>query len=116
MRTPVERRRRARRRVAFTLPQNRHDVSTHLPAGQRLRRLRRLSPSIQRALSIPANNATGTIRDVEDAVILMQENRAFAPCFGMLPGVRGFVERFPIPLSDGRSVWRVSDAALGQRD
>ena len=73
-------------------------------------------PSIQRALAIPANNATGTIRDVEDVVILMQENRAFAPCFGMLPGVRGFAERFPIPLNDGRSVWRVSDAALGQRD
>ena len=40
----------------------------------------------------------------------------FAPCFGMLPGVRGFAERFPIPLNDGRSVWRVSDAAPGQGD
>ena len=34
-------------------------------------------PAIQRALAIPANNATGTIRDVEHVVILMQENRAF---------------------------------------
>ena len=30
-----------------------------------------------RALSIPAHNRTGSIRDVEHIVILMQENRSF---------------------------------------
>ena len=33
--------------------------------------------SIGRALSLPANNRTGTIEDVEHIVILMQENRSF---------------------------------------
>ena len=37
--------------------------------------------SIQKALSIPANNKTGTIKDVEHVVILMQENRAFTHSF-----------------------------------
>ena len=68
-------------------------------------------PSIQRALAIPANNATGTIRDVEHVVILMQENRAFDHYFGTLAGVRGFGDRFPIPLPDGRNVWQQRNAA-----
>ena len=63
-------------------------------------------PSIRRALAIPAHNATGTIQDVQHVVILMQENRAFDQYFGTLPGVRGFGDRFPIPLPDGRNVWQ----------
>ena len=63
-------------------------------------------PAIQRALAIPANNATGTIRDVEHVVILMQENRAFDHYFGTLAGVRGFGNRFTIPLPEGRNVWQ----------
>ncbi len=63
-------------------------------------------PSIRRALAIPANNATGTIRDVEYVVILMQENRSFDHYFGTLMGVRGFGDRFPIPLAGGLNVWQ----------
>ncbi|SCU76138.1 Non-hemolytic phospholipase C [Cupriavidus necator] len=63
-------------------------------------------PSIRRALAIPANNATGTIRDVEHVVILMQENRSFDNYFGTLRGVRGFGDRFPIPLAGGLNVWQ----------
>ena len=67
-------------------------------------------PSIGRALSIPANRRTGTIADVEHIVILMQENRSFDHYFGTLHGVRGFGERFPIPVQDspgisGKTVW-----------
>ncbi len=36
-----------------------------------------LPASIRKALAIPANNRTGTLRDVEHVVILMQENRSF---------------------------------------
>ncbi|CAA2102175.1 Non-hemolytic phospholipase C [Variovorax paradoxus] len=68
-------------------------------------------PSIRRALAIPANNATGTIKDVEHIVILMQENRSFDHYFGTLPGVRGFGDRFTIPLPGGRSVWQQSDGS-----
>ena len=63
-------------------------------------------PSIRRALAIPAYNATGTIQDVQHVVILMQENRSFDQYFGTMPGVRGFGDRFPIPLPEGRNVWQ----------
>ncbi len=66
-------------------------------------------PSIRRALALPANNKTGTIQDVEHIVILMQENRSFDHYFGTLMGVRGFGDRFTIPLPKGRNVWQQVD-------
>ena len=51
----------------------------------------------------------GDIRDVRHVVILMQENRSFDHYFGTLKGVRGFGDRFPIPLQSGKSVWFQSD-------
>lgn len=62
-------------------------------------------PVIQKALAIPAANRTGTIMDVEHVVFLMQENRSFDHYYGTMPGVRGFGDRFTIPLPGGRSVW-----------
>jgi phospholipase C len=67
-------------------------------------------PAIQRALAIPANQRTGTVQDVEHIVVLMQENRSFDHYFGTLNGVRGFADRFPIPVPDaagivGKTVW-----------
>jgi len=61
-------------------------------------------------LATPANNTTGSIRDVEHVVIFMQENRSFDHYFGTMKGVRGFADRFPIPLQDhpyatGKTVW-----------
>jgi len=76
-------------------------------------------PAIARALSIPANVRTGTIQDVEHIVILTQENRAFDHYFGTLNGVRGFADRFPIPVPDqagitGKNVWyQPNQAATG---
>src|SRR6266404_5871745 len=49
-----------------------------------------LNTNIAKALAIPANNRTGSIRDVEHIVILMQENRPFDHHFGTLRGVRGY--------------------------
>jgi len=67
-------------------------------------------PSIRRALAIPAAQRTGTIADVQHVVIVMQENRSFDHYFGTLAGVRGFGDRFTIPLPNGRSVWQQFDA------
>ena len=67
--------------------------------------------SIREALAIPARRETGTIRDVQHVVILMQENRSFDHYFGAMRGVRGFGDRFPVPLESGRSVWWQSDGA-----
>lgn len=64
------------------------------------------SDSIRRALAIGANNRTGTLMDVEHVVILTQENRSFDHYFGTMPGVRGFGDRFAIPLPGGRNVWQ----------
>ncbi len=74
-----------------------------------------LHPAIARALSIPAKRVTGTISDVEHIVILTQENRAFDHYFGTLAGVRGFGDRFPIPLPNtatrtNATVWVQPDA------
>ncbi|MGB8665619.1 MAG: phospholipase C, phosphocholine-specific [Serratia inhibens] len=69
-----------------------------------------LPASIRKALAIPANNRTGTIKDVEHVVILMQENRSFDHYFGTLPGVRGFSDRITIPLPEGRHVWQQQGA------
>ncbi|RJF87551.1 phospholipase C, phosphocholine-specific [Oleomonas cavernae] len=63
-------------------------------------------PVIRDALAIAANNATRSIQDVEHVVILMQENRSFDHYFGTLAGVRGFGDRFTIPLPDGRNVFQ----------
>src|SRR6266404_953786 len=64
-----------------------------------------LSPSITRALEIPAHHRTGTIADVEHVVILMQENRSFDHYFGTLKGVRGFGDPRAITLPSGQPVW-----------
>jgi phospholipase C len=61
--------------------------------------------NIAKAMTIAANNRTGTIQDVEHVVILMQENRPFDHHFGTLRGVRGFSDpravNINLPLQDG---------------
>lgn len=68
---------------------------------------------LQRAVSIPAARVAGTLADVQHVVILMQENRSFDHYFGTMAGVRGFGDRWPIPLPSGEAVWRQSD---GERE
>ena len=61
--------------------------------------------SIREAMAIPAARRTGTIRDVEHVVILMQENRSFDHYFGCLKGVRGFSDPRPLILPSGKPVF-----------
>jgi len=70
-----------------------------------------LPQSIDRALAIPASHRTGTIRDVEHVVFLMQENRAFDHYFGTLRGVRGFGDPRPMTLPSGKPVWFQPDGS-----
>src|SRR5215468_10633874 len=64
-----------------------------------------LKANIAKAAAIKANNTTGTIRDVEHIVILMQENRPFDHHFGTLRGVRGYADpravEIHLPLKGG---------------
>jgi phospholipase C len=71
-----------------------------------------LPTSVRRALATPAHRATGTIRDVEHVVILMQENRSFDHYFGTLRGVRGFADPRPVELPGGRPVWYQPNASV----
>ncbi|MEO8113732.1 MAG: phospholipase C, phosphocholine-specific, partial [Phenylobacterium sp.] len=74
-----------------------------------------LPAAIARAKAIDAHVRTGTIKDVEHVVILMQENRSFDHYFGALNGVRGFADRLPIPLPEGRTVWTQANGRGGGR-
>lgn len=67
------------------------------------------TPLLEKALSVQAHNATRSIRDVQHIVILMQENRSFDHYFGTKKGVRGFGDRFPIPLASGQRAFHQSD-------
>jgi phospholipase C len=76
-------------------------------------------PAIQRALAIPAARVSGTLQDVQHIVVLTQENRSFDHYFGTLNGVRGFADRFPIPVANsagiaGKNVWLQPTAAGAQ--
>lgn len=62
-----------------------------------------LPPVIRKALAIDADRRTGTLQDVAHIVVLTQENRSFDHYFGNCNGVRGFSDRFAIPLADGRA-------------
>ncbi|MYU51749.1 MULTISPECIES: phosphocholine-specific phospholipase C [Streptomyces] len=68
-----------------------------------------LSNSIARAAAIPAARRSGSIKDVEHVVVLMQENRSFDHYFGALKGVRGFGDPRPVTLDSGKPVWHQSD-------
>lgn len=61
--------------------------------------------SVERAAAVAPARRTGTIRDIEHVVILMQENRSFDHYLGALRGVRGFGDPHPVQLRSGKSVW-----------
>jgi phospholipase C len=61
--------------------------------------------NLDKALAIPANDRTGSVRDVEHVIFLMQENRSFDHYFGTLRGVRGFTDPHPVRLPSGKTVW-----------
>lgn len=68
-----------------------------------------LAKAISRALTLPANTRTNSIKDIEHIVILMQENRSFDHYFGTLAGVRGFNDPRAITLPTGKPVWHQPD-------
>jgi phospholipase C len=65
--------------------------------------------SLDRALAVEPNRATGSLQDVEHVVVLMQENRAFDNYFGAMKGVRGFNDPHPAKQPSGKTVWQQND-------
>jgi phospholipase C len=70
-----------------------------------------LSDSIARALAIPANHRTRSLKDIEHIVVLMQENRSFDHYYGVMRGVRGYGEPHPVTLPGGKPVWFQADGS-----
>ncbi|MDF3849465.1 MULTISPECIES: phosphocholine-specific phospholipase C [Achromobacter] len=96
------------------LPGRRQFFRVSAQAAGALSAMALLPASIQRALAIPAAVDSGTIQDIKHVVILMQENRSFDHYFGTMRGVRGFGDRFPIPLANGKPVFFQPNPAGGQ--
>ncbi|MES2625966.1 MAG: phospholipase C, phosphocholine-specific [Pseudomonadota bacterium] len=71
-----------------------------------------LPASIQRALAAEPAVVTGTIKDLKHIVIMMQENRGFDHYFGTMKGVRGYGDRFPVPLENGKPIWYQSNGEI----
>ena len=70
----------------------------------------KLHASITRAVAIDPQPGSSFL-DAEHVVILMQENRSFDHCFGMLRGVRGFNDPRAITLPDKNLVWLQTNKA-----
>ncbi|GAA3665199.1 phospholipase C, phosphocholine-specific [Nocardioides ginsengisoli] len=70
--------------------------------------------SVERAAAVAPARRTGTIKDIEHVVILMQENRSFDHYLGALRGVRGFGDPHPVQLPSGRSVWHQPTSSGGE--
>ena len=64
-----------------------------------------LDSSIAKALAVVADVRTGTIKDVEHIIILMQENNSFDEYFGTLKGVRGYSDPRVARRPNGNPVW-----------
>ena len=71
-----------------------------------------LDSGVSKALAIPANNRTGTLKDVEHIVVLMQENRPFDHHFGTMKGVRGYSDpravQINLPLQNSTATTKAS--------
>ncbi|WUJ68545.1 phospholipase C, phosphocholine-specific [Kribbella soli] len=62
-----------------------------------------LPPSLHTAMAQPVRR--GGLRAIEHVIVLMQENRSFDHYFGTLHGVRGYGDRQPLRLRNGKSIF-----------
>lgn len=66
-----------------------------------------MPPNLRKVLA--QEPRTRSLRDIKHVVLLMQENRSFDHYYGTLAGVRGFGDRHPHMLANGRSVFYQPD-------
>jgi phospholipase C len=62
-----------------------------------------LPRSLHEAMAAPMRR--GGLKAIEHVIVLMQENRSFDHYFGTMRGVRGFGDRAPLTLPDGRPIF-----------
>ncbi|MFI7066322.1 phosphocholine-specific phospholipase C [Kribbella sp. NPDC050124] len=71
-----------------------------------------LPPSLHTAMAQPVRR--GGLRAVEHVIVLMQENRSFDHYYGTLRGVRGYGDRQPLRLRNGKSVFHQPKTGGGE--
>ncbi|MEV0285068.1 phosphocholine-specific phospholipase C [Kribbella sp. NPDC050820] len=71
-----------------------------------------LPPSLHTAMAQPVRR--GGLRAVEHVIVLMQENRSFDHYYGTLRGVRGYGDRQPLRLRNGRTVFHQPKTGGGE--
>ncbi|GAA3089960.1 phospholipase C [Kribbella aluminosa] len=71
-----------------------------------------LPPSLHSAMAQPVRR--GGLRAIEHVIVLMQENRSFDHYFGTLRGVRGYGDRRPLRLRNGRSIFHQPRSGGGE--
>jgi phospholipase C len=71
-----------------------------------------LPPSLHTAMAQPVRR--GGLRAIEHVIVLMQENRSFDHYYGTLRGVRGYGDRQPLRLRDGKSVFHQPKTGGGE--
>ncbi|MEU4601957.1 phosphocholine-specific phospholipase C [Kribbella sp. NPDC023972] len=71
-----------------------------------------LPPSLHSAMAQPVRR--GGLRAIEHVIVLMQENRSFDHYYGTLRGVRGYGDRQPLRLRNGKSVFHQPKAGGGE--
>ncbi|GAA0605391.1 phospholipase C, phosphocholine-specific [Kribbella sandramycini] len=71
-----------------------------------------LPPSLHTAMAQPVRR--GGLRAIEHVIVLMQENRSFDHYYGTLRGVRGYGDRQPLRLRNGRSVFQQPKTGGGE--
>jgi phospholipase C len=70
-----------------------------------------LPRSLHEAMAMPMRR--GGLRAIEHVVVLMQENRSFDHYFGTMRGVRGYGDRAPLMLRNGRPIYEQPNPAGG---
>ncbi|GAA1583249.1 phospholipase C, phosphocholine-specific [Kribbella hippodromi] len=71
-----------------------------------------LPPSLHTAMAQPVRR--GGLRAIEHVIVLMQENRSFDHYFGTLRGVRGYGDRLPLRLRNGKSIFHQPKTGGGE--
>ncbi|MGW6200547.1 phosphocholine-specific phospholipase C [Kribbella sp. NPDC055110] len=71
-----------------------------------------LPPSLHTAMAQPVRR--GGLRAIEHVIVLMQENRSFDHYYGALRGIRGYGDRQPLRLRNGKSIFHQPKTGGGE--
>lgn len=90
------------------------NASAYVACSTYMREAMANSTVIQDLASIPIDDESGSLEDIEHVILFMQENRSLDHYFGTLRGVRGFGDPRPLTQQwNGKPVWEQSQISGG---